>query len=100
MSDEKDEGGIIDFLAKVVFTMVLVYVVSYFSGYHEMVMGFLRNTFHPAIKVAKDTTRAVDIELKRRGIHVSNNGVQYIAPTKTETESNSKNNNAEQTNNQ
>ena len=89
MSDEKkDEGGIIDFLAKVVFTMVLVYVVSYFSGYHEMVMGFLRNTFHPAIKVAKDTTRAVDIELKRRGIHVSNNGVQYIDPAKKDNNSN------------
>ena len=89
MSEEKDEGGIIDFLAKVVFTIILVYVASYFSGYHDMVMGFLKNTFQPAIKAAKDTSKAVDIELKRRGIHVSTKGVQYIDPTKNNNSSNS-----------
>lgn len=89
MSEEKDEGGIVDFLAKVVFTVILVYVASYFSGYHDMVMSFLKDTFQPAIKAAKDTSKAVDIELKRRGIHVSNKGIQYVDPTKSNNGSNS-----------
>ena len=100
MSDEKkDEGGIVGFIAKVVFTIILVYIASYFSGHHEMIMGFLKNTFHPAIKAAKHATKVVDVELKRRGIHVSDKGVQYIAPTKKEIESSS-NNDTEQANNQ
>ena len=86
MSKEKDEGGIIDFLAKVVFTIILVYVASYFSGHHDMIMVFLINTFQPAIKAAKDTSKAIDIELKRRGIHVSNKGVQYMDPTKSNSD--------------
>lgn len=59
MSEEKEEeGGIIDFLFKIVFTVILLYVVSYFSGFHQIFGGILGDLVKPILMAGEELLRS------------------------------------------
>lgn len=72
MSDKEDEGGIIDFVAKIIVTCVLIYVVAYFTGYQSLLNKFMRDNFGSFLKSTKAVGKEVVKELDKRGITVPN----------------------------
>ncbi|MBQ7673744.1 MAG: hypothetical protein IJT36_04360 [Alphaproteobacteria bacterium] len=70
MSDQEDEGGIIDFIAKIIITCVLIYIVAYFTGYQSLLNKFVKDNFGSLLKGTKAVGAEVVKELDKRGVTI------------------------------